>query len=105
MAPLVQEFISHSFKYLNTNFISENTLQTDPTWKTKEYSSIQIISRSDWDYALDPHFMCVNERVDAQVAYKGWEDANFNDGDWSHAITQTAKLKVMLVLERVWLGL
>jgi len=34
--------------------------------------------------------MHVNERVDAQVAYKGWEDANFNDGDRSHAIIVSA---------------
>ena len=58
-------FINHSFKYLNTNFISENTLQTYPTWSAKEDSSIQITPRSDWDYALGPPFMCINERVDA----------------------------------------
>ena len=49
--------------------------------------------------------MRVNKPVDAQVAYKEWEDASFNDDDWSHATNQTARLKIMPVLERVWLGL
>ena len=31
------------FKYLNTNFISENILQTNLTWKVKEDCLIQII--------------------------------------------------------------
>lgn len=59
----------------------KNTLQTDPTWKAKEDSSIQIIPRPDWNYELGPPLMRVNERVDAQVVFKGWEDANFNDDD------------------------
>ncbi|KAL6231284.1 hypothetical protein BDW75DRAFT_233729 [Aspergillus navahoensis] len=54
-------------------------------WKCLPDDSVRILPSSEWNRALGPAFMQINEEVNGSLAERGWLDGDYDDSAWLDA--------------------
>ena len=75
------------------------SLNSDESWRATEDRSLGIIPRSEWNYALGPPLLSLNEQGDQRLAETDWASPDFNDSHWSSATIVSGRSMMMPVLE------
>jgi GNAT superfamily N-acetyltransferase len=68
-------------------------------WKCLPDDSVRILSSSEWNRALGPAFMQINEEVDGSLAVEGWLDGDYDDSAWLDAERSSLKTPMLPILE------
>ena len=72
---------------------------TNETWLCCEDESVQLQTRSEWNYVLGPLFLSLDERVNLSKGQSGFEHTTFDASGWSNAIPSVQPVKMMPALE------
>ncbi|KAL2809364.1 Six-hairpin glycosidase-like protein [Aspergillus granulosus] len=76
-------------------------LSTSTPWLCKLDKSVRILAASEWNRALGPPFLCLNEEVDGEKEERGWLDADFDDAHWDVAVKSSLTVP-MLPIHEPW---
>ncbi|KAL5044108.1 hypothetical protein BDW71DRAFT_209710 [Aspergillus fruticulosus] len=68
-------------------------------WKCLPDESVRILSSSEWNRALGPAFMQINEEVNGTLAERGWLDGDYDDSAWLDAKRSSMKTPMLPILE------
>ncbi|KAF2083754.1 glycoside hydrolase family 78 protein [Saccharata proteae CBS 121410] len=71
-------------------------LSTNDSWRCKVDKSTKLVPGSEWNYILGPAFFQINEKVDTALTEKIWMYHEYDDSQWSSAVSQ-AKPKMLPV--------
>ncbi|CEN61747.1 hypothetical protein ASPCAL08396 [Aspergillus calidoustus] len=74
-------------------------LSTSTPWLCKVDRSVRILPASEWNRALGPPFLCINEEVDAGKEERGWLHADFDDSHWDTAVRSSITVPMLPVNE------
>ncbi|KAL3474747.1 Six-hairpin glycosidase-like protein [Aspergillus californicus] len=74
-------------------------ISTNTPWKCKIDDSTRIQSAEEWNPALGPAFLLINEDVDGSKAERGWTGLTFDDSTWDTAAKSTMKVPMLPILE------
>ncbi|KAL2214694.1 Six-hairpin glycosidase [Sarocladium strictum] len=83
--------------------VQDQRLHTDAQWQGVQDHSVTMASRKDWDYALGPPFMVLNEHVDGRKRQIDWaipqDDLNNEAVKWLPVSIVTMRSMMMPVLD------
>ncbi|RDW93952.1 uncharacterized protein DSM5745_01274 [Aspergillus mulundensis] len=68
-------------------------------WKCVPDDSVRIKPSAEWNRALGPPFMQINEEVSGDVEVGNWLDADYDDAAWFDAERATVKTPMLPILE------
>ncbi|KAJ0413794.1 Six-hairpin glycosidase-like protein [Aspergillus carlsbadensis] len=74
-------------------------LSTSIPWLCKVDKSTRILPATEWNRALGPPFLCINEEVDAEREERGWLRADFDDSHWDSAVRSSITVPMLPVNE------
>ncbi|KAL4968135.1 Six-hairpin glycosidase-like protein [Aspergillus stella-maris] len=79
----------------------ENVLgiSTSMPWKCIPDDSVRILPSSEWNRALGPAFLQINEDVDGNLAVGKWLNTDFDDSHWFDAVQATMKVPMLPITE------
>jgi hypothetical protein len=60
---------------------------------------VRILPASEWNRALGPPFLCINEEVDAEKEERGWLNPDFDDSYWDTAVKSSITVPMLPVGE------
>ncbi|OCL07390.1 carbohydrate-binding module family 67 protein [Glonium stellatum] len=79
--------------------VQSKDLSTDESWRCILDESSRIVPASEWNYMLGPPLLLNNETVDGSKAEANWQSIDFDDSHWSSAVFQSARAKMLPVLD------
>ncbi|KAL3488954.1 Six-hairpin glycosidase-like protein [Aspergillus germanicus] len=74
-------------------------LSTSTPWLCHLDKSVRILPASEWNRALGPPFLCINEEVDAAKEERGWLLPDFDDSHWDTAVKSSITVPMLPVGE------
>ncbi|KAL4938822.1 hypothetical protein BDV06DRAFT_231525 [Aspergillus oleicola] len=74
-------------------------VSTSTPWKCTPDDSVRILPSSQWNRALGPAFLQINEEVDGGLAVGNWLDTDFDDSGWLDAVQSTIKVPMLPITE------
>ncbi|KXJ85636.1 Six-hairpin glycosidase-like protein [Microdochium bolleyi] len=76
-------------------------LHTNATWQAAQDTSVTMANRRDWNYALGPPFMVLDESVDGRKQYLNWRAPSSitETARWAQATVVSMRSMMMPILE------
>ncbi|KAL4956635.1 Six-hairpin glycosidase-like protein [Aspergillus filifer] len=74
-------------------------VSTSTPWKCTPDDSVRILPSSEWNRALGPAFLQINEEVAGNLGVGNWLDNAFDDSHWLDAVRSTMKVPMLPITE------
>ncbi|KAL4796613.1 Six-hairpin glycosidase-like protein [Aspergillus venezuelensis] len=74
-------------------------VSTSTPWKCTPDDSIRILPSSEWNRALGPAFLQINEEVDGNLIVGNWLNTGFDESHWLDATRSTMKVPMLPITE------